>query len=153
MPYDFRFCRVAIWDNETALKTNIGLAIELTNSNEEIIDLNPPGSDFHFTKAVIDASSEFPELHFHLEADIDGFFYHFSFWKDCVYVELGAGGDVVKRFEHLRKYAEVILRHGFQIEEPYGSKLLTQDIGFEKHIEEYNKWAGFVNYVRQRLDR
>jgi hypothetical protein len=152
MPYDFTFKRVTILDNQTALTRNISLAIELTNSFPEVNDANSPDSDFYFTKAAIDTNKEFPELHFYLEADIDGFFYHFSFWKDNLYVELGAGGDTGKRFGHLRDYSKIILRHDFEIEEPWGDKLLSQDIGFERHIQEYNKWAGFVDRVKHNMN-
>ena len=78
MPYNFTFRRVTVRDNETALKENIGLATALTDSFAEIVDPNPSGSAFHFTKTVIDANAEFPELHFYLEASIDDFFFQFS---------------------------------------------------------------------------
>lgn len=148
MPYDFTFRRVTVLDNKTALEKNISLAIDLTNYFEEINDANSPHSNFHFTKTAIDITKEFPELHFYLEASIENFFYHFSFWKDYLTVELGAGGDVVNRFKHLRDYSEIILSYDFQIEAPSADGLLMQDIGFEKHIEEYNKWSGFVDRIK-----
>lgn len=149
MPYDFTFKRITDLDNLTALSRNISLAITLTETFEEVIDLNQPDSNFHFTKTVIDSKKEYPEQHFNLEAEINGFFYHFSFWKDCIFVELGAGGDVEKRFSYLQKYAEVILKHGFQIEAPVENNLLSADIAFELHKEEYKQWAAFVEKVRQ----
>lgn len=148
MPYDFTFKRASILDNQIALARNITLAIELTNSFPEVNDANSIDSEFYFAKATIDQNKEFPELHFYLEADIDGFFYNFSFWKDYLYIELGAEGDTDKRFEHLRKYSKIILRHDFEIEEPLGNNTLSQEVGFERHLEEYNKWASFVDKVR-----
>lgn len=152
MPYEFNFRRITILDNKSALESNISLAKELTDSCAEIVDANTPSSDFYFTKTVIDTSKEFPEQHFYLEADIESFFYHFSFWKDFLCIEFGAGGDVARRFKHLRDYSKIILNHGFQIEAPWGNELLAQDIGFEKHVEEYCKWVSFVDYVRHHIE-
>jgi hypothetical protein len=150
MPYDFTFKRVAILNNQIALARNITLAIELTDSFPEVNDANSIDSDFYFTKATIDQSKEFPELHFYLEADTDGFFYNFSFWKDYLYVEFGADGDTDKRFGHLREYSKIILRHDFEIEDPLGTNILSEEEGFERHLEEYNKWVGFVDRVRHQ---
>ncbi|MBX3241570.1 MAG: hypothetical protein KIT80_11340 [Chitinophagaceae bacterium] len=149
MPYDFTYRRVIILDNQTALERNISLATELTNSFTEISDENSPDSNYYFTKTLLDTNKEFPELHFYLKADIEGFIYYFSFRKDYLNVELGAGGDVVERFRHLQDYSKIILSHNFQIEDPLDGKLVLQDIGFKRHIEEYKKWVDYVDYVRR----
>ncbi|WP_341843135.1 hypothetical protein [Chitinophaga caseinilytica] len=149
MPYDFTFKRTIELDNQTALVRNISLAKALTESFSEITDLNLPNPDFHFSKTVIDSEKEFPEQHFYLEADIDGCYYIFSFWKDNLYVELGAGGNMDRRFNHLRDCSEIILDHDFQIQSPTEGKLLTTDIGFEQHIEAYKEWVSFIDKVRK----
>ncbi|MFD2921633.1 hypothetical protein ACFS6H_18080 [Terrimonas rubra] len=153
MPYDFTFRRVTFVDNQIALEKNISLGLDLIHSFPEIKDFNLPDSGSYFTKTVLDASKEFPELHFYLVADIDGFFYHFSFWKDYLYVELGAGGDIVKRFEYLLQYAEVILKHNFLIEDPLGETNLSSDVALERHITAYKKWISFVDTVRNLHER
>ncbi len=148
MPYDFSFRRIVILNNQQALENNIALAMELIKSFPEINDENSPDSNYYFTKTVIDHTKEYPEQHFYIKSETGSFFYYFSFWKDNLYVELGAGDNVIERFKHLKDYSKVILNHGFQIEDPLGNELLSEDVGFEKHIEEYKKWAGFVEYVR-----
>ncbi|GEM_PF-3558106 len=152
MPYDFTFRRVTFVDNQMSLEKNISLGLDLMNSFAEINDLNLPDSSSYFIKTVLDESKEFPELHFYLIAEIDGFFYHFSFWKDYLYVELGAGGDIVKRFEYLLQYAELILKHDFLIEDPVDKTNTSSEVAIERNIVEYKKWSGFVDKVRKLYD-
>lgn len=147
MPYDFTFKRVTIIDNKTALELNKSIASKLIASFPEVADPNPIDSNFFYTKTEIDINKEFPDSHFYLEGDIDNFFYFFQFWKDRLYIELGAGGDIVKRFKHIWKYSEIILKQGFQIEDPLGDDLLSPEVGFERHLQEYKTWVGFVDQV------
>ncbi|RZJ62292.1 MAG: hypothetical protein EOO58_00750 [Hymenobacter sp.] len=152
MPYDLPFERIIKVDNESALDLNKALASELIVAFPEIHDLNTVDSGAHFTQFEIDSEDEFSELHFRLWAELDEMNFGFSFWKDTIWLELGAAGNPTIRFTQVHKYAEFIVRHGFAISGVSSSEKPNLNKGIEEHLKEYKDWVGFVDYVVKALN-
>ena len=139
MPYDLPFERIIKTDNESALKSNKLLANALITSFPEIHDLNAADSGAHFAQFEIDLEDELSERHFKLWAELEEMHFGFGFWKDTLWLELGAAGNPNDRFAHARKYAEFIVQHGFAIGDVSSAEAQALDKGIEEHFGEYKR--------------
>ena len=147
MPYDLPFERIADLSNEAAFEQNKSVAAELIAAFPEIHDLNQADSSAYFMNRELDLEDEFPEKHFSLYAEIEDMWFSFQFWKDVLWLELGAGGDINTRFVKVRKYAAFIMQQDFKINPSHDSETVTLDAGMEWHLREYKEWVGFVEHV------
>lgn len=152
MPYDLPFERVAEVDNESALKLNKSTAAKLIAAFPEIHDLNHSSSRSYFKQRKMDdLDDELPELHFSLYAEIEGMNFSFGFWRNILWLEIGAWGDIHIRFAHVRRYAAFILQQGFKINPELAGEALTLDEGITWHLQEYKEWVGFVERVFEHI--
>lgn len=152
MPYDLPFSRIIKVDNTSALELNKSLATKLILAYPEVYDLNHASSGSHFSKQEIAfLDDEFPEKHFSLYADIGEMGFSFQFWKDTVWLELGASGNPYVRFTYVRNYAVFLEQQGFIIRTPPEAKATTLDERIAWHLQEYKGWVGFVEYVRSTV--
>jgi hypothetical protein len=136
MPYNFPFERIAELSNESAFEQNKSVAAELIAAFPEIHDLNDANSSAHFMHRELDLEDEFPDKHFSLYADIGNMGFSFQFWKDVLWLELGAAGDSDTRFAQVRRYAAFIMQQGFKLNPSLAGEIVTLD-----------EWVGFVEQV------
>ena len=152
MPYDLPFERVAEVGNESALELNKSTAAKLIAAFPEIHDLNHSSSRSYFAQREMDdLDDEIPELHFSLHAEIEGMNFSFRFWRNALWLEIGAWGDIHTRFAHVRRYAAFIIKQGFKINLEPNGKELTLDEGIAWHLQEYKKWVGLVERVFEHI--
>ncbi|RYE91344.1 MAG: hypothetical protein EOO37_00565 [Cytophagaceae bacterium] len=147
MPYDLSFKRIIQTDNQSALESNKLLANVLIAAFPEINDLNATNSSAHFSQFEIDPEDEFLERHFRLWAKLNEMNFGFEFWRDTLWIELGAAGNPNVRFEHVRRYSELIVQHGFALSNVSDSEIIALEKGIEEHLQEYKEWTGFVRHV------
>jgi hypothetical protein len=147
MPYDLPFERTVELSNESAFEQNKFVAEELIAAFPEIHDLNHADSSAHFMHRALDLEDEFPEKHFSLYAEIEDMWFSFQFWKDVLWLELGAGGDINTRFAQVRRYAAFIMHQGFKFNSSPVGETVTLDEGLAWHLREYKEWVGFVEHV------
>lgn len=106
MPYDLPFARIVELSNEAALELNKSIASKLIADYPEVYDVNYFNENEYFLQQeIVLLDEEFPERHFNLYADIGDIGFSFQFWKDAMWLELGASGDVAVRFAKVHQYA------------------------------------------------
>lgn len=149
MPYDLSFERISKTEDEAALMLSKQLATALLTQFSEIHELNTAGSEAHFMQFEVDPEDEFPERYFTLWADLDGMHFGFQFWKDTLWLELGAAGNPAVRFAHVFRYARFITQYGFAISGISVAEPLTVEAGVREHLLAYKEWVGFVEQVAQ----
>jgi hypothetical protein len=150
MPYDLPFERIAGLTNEAAFEQNKSVAAELIAAFPEIHDLNQADSSAYFMHRELDLEDEFPEKHFSLYAEIEDMWFSFQFWKDVLWLELGARGDINIRFAQVRRYAAIIMQQGFKIYPPHDGNT-SVDEGIAWHLQEYIEWVGFVEHITKTI--